>query len=53
MRAGLLSGDDIQKLTELRMIRNRQVHSSTLDRKQVEYAVGLAESLLVNIRKDV
>ena len=49
MRAGLLSGDDIQKLTELRMLRNRQVHSSTLDRKQVAYAVGLAEQLIHNL----
>ena len=46
MKSGILSSDDIQSLTELRMIRNRQVHSSTLDRKQVEYAVGLAERLL-------
>ncbi len=46
MQAGLLASEDIQKLTELRMIRNRQVHSSTLDRKQVEHAVGLAEDVL-------
>ena len=46
MQSGVLSQDDIANLTELRMIRNKQVHSSTLDRKQVEYAVDLAERLL-------
>ena len=46
MQTGVLGADDISKLTELRMIRNKQVHSSTLDRKQVEYAVDLAEQLL-------
>ena len=46
MQAGVLSVDDIQKLTELRMIRNRQVHSSTIDRQQVVYAVGLAEAVI-------
>jgi len=46
MRAGVIGVDDIQRLTELRMIRNRQVHSSTLDRKEVEHAVDLAERVL-------
>lgn len=46
MQTGVLSADDVYKLTELRMIRNKQVHSSTLDRRQVEYAVGMAEQLL-------
>ena len=49
IRAELLSMDDVQTLTELRMIRNNQVHSSAIDRKQVEYAVGLAEKLLGNL----
>lgn len=31
---------------QLREIRNQQVHSSKIDPKQVEYAVGLAERLL-------
>lgn len=44
--AGVFSEPDILNLTELRMIRNKQVHSSKLDTKQVEYAVGLAEQLL-------
>ena len=34
------------RLTELRMIRNRQVHSSDIDRKEVEHAIYLAETLL-------
>lgn len=46
MQSGVLSQDDIADLTELRKIRNTQVHSSTFDRKPVEYAVGLAERLL-------
>jgi hypothetical protein len=36
----------VHNLTELRMIRNKEVHSSTLDSKQIEYAVDLAESVL-------
>jgi hypothetical protein len=43
---GVLSQADFSDLTELRRIRNQQVHSSTLDRKQVEHAVDLAERLL-------
>lgn len=46
MAAGALTMDDINALTELRLIRNRQVHSSSLDSKQVEYAVRAAETLL-------
>lgn len=46
VRSGVLGQEDIANLTELRIIRNKQVHSSTLDRKQVEYAIGLAEHLL-------
>jgi hypothetical protein len=46
MREGLLTGDDAQRLIELRMIRNKQVHSSDIDRKEVEHAVHLAETVL-------
>lgn len=46
IKMGVLSQAEISNLTELRMIRNNQVHSSTLDRKQIEYAVDLAEQLL-------
>lgn len=49
IQSGVLSPNDITNLTELRMIRNKQVHSSTLDQKQVEYAVDLAERLLLNL----
>jgi hypothetical protein len=44
--AGVITGDDIRRLTELRMIRNAQVHSSDIDRVEVERAVHLAETLL-------
>lgn len=43
---GLFEMKFVQKLTELRMIRNKQVHSNSLDPKQVGYAVQLAEDLL-------
>ncbi|MEO7861652.1 MAG: hypothetical protein ABIU05_14680 [Nitrospirales bacterium] len=50
--SGVLEQKEIEALTELRMIRNKQVHSSSLDRKQVEYAVGLAEALLAKLKKN-
>ena len=53
IQKGVLSAHDISKLTELRTIRNKQVHSSTLDRKQVEYAVVLAEQLLSKLDGNV
>ena len=46
MRAGLLTQEDIASITELRLIRNKQVHSSTVDHLQVKYAVDLAERLV-------
>ncbi|MCU1337847.1 MAG: hypothetical protein JWO19_3428 [Bryobacterales bacterium] len=50
MRAGIITGEDVRRITELRMIRNKQVHSSEVDRKQVEYAVHLAESVLSSLK---
>jgi hypothetical protein len=50
IKSGIVSSEDLQSLIELRVIRNRQVHSSTLDRGQVEYAVGLAERLLSKLK---
>jgi hypothetical protein len=50
MQAGVILQEDIQRLTELRMIRNTQVHSSSIDMKQVEYAVHLAETLLLELK---
>lgn len=52
VQSGVLSSVDISNLTELRIIRNKQVHSSTFDPKQVEYAVNLAEKLLSKLDKD-
>ncbi len=49
MRAGIIDASVIHRLTELRMIRNRQVHSSTLDRTEVEHAVALAENVLSDL----
>ena len=49
MQAQVLNKDDIADFIELRMIRNKEVHSSTIDRKKVEYAVALAERLLSNL----
>jgi hypothetical protein len=49
--ASLLDQNDIEALIELRQIRNKQVHSSSLDRKQVEYAVELAERQLTKLKK--
>lgn len=46
IKEGILSSEDAVSLTELRMIRNKQVHSVTIDQKQIEYAIHLAESLL-------
>jgi len=50
MQAGVLAMDDIQRLTELRMIRNSQVHSSKIDQREVEHAVHLAEILLAALK---
>ena len=46
MRAGILKLEDVQLLTQLRMLRNEQVHSTSVDRKQVELAVHMAERFL-------
>jgi len=49
IKEGILTGENAALLTKLRMIRNEQVHSSTIDRKQLEYAIELAEKLLKKI----
>ncbi len=51
MLADVITGDDIRRLTELRMIRNTQVHSSDIDRADVERAVSLAENLLSKLKQ--
>jgi hypothetical protein len=51
VKAGLFDMGFVQDLTELRAIRNKEVHSSTLNRNQVEYAVGVAERLLSQLKE--
>lgn len=46
IQKGIITSEDVTMLTELRMIRNKQVHSTTIDQKQVEYAIYMAEKLL-------
>jgi hypothetical protein len=48
MQEGVLSIDDINQLTELRMIRNTQVHSTVdnIDKKRISLGVEIAEALL-------
>lgn len=41
MKAGAIRSEDFELLTQLRMIRNQQVHSTSVDRKQVELAVEM------------
>ena len=50
MKAGVLESGDISRLTELRMMRNRQVHSTTLDPKETTYAISIAEELLKKLK---
>lgn len=48
----LPSLEDINKLTELRMIRNNQVHSTAenIDKKRIELGVEIAETLINKLR---
>ncbi|MBN1932883.1 MAG: hypothetical protein JW786_14870 [Desulfobacterales bacterium] len=48
MQEDVLSMDDIKQLTELRMIRNTQVHSTgdNIDKKRILLGVEIAEDLL-------
>jgi hypothetical protein len=47
--AGAIKAEDIELFTQLRMLRNQQVHSTNVDRKQVEMAVHMAEKLLSSL----
>lgn len=47
---GLFNKQIVQDLTELRMIRNKQVHSTSIDLKQIEYAVEMAEKILGRLK---
>jgi hypothetical protein len=49
IKEGILTSEDAALLTELRMIRNKQVHSTSIDPKQIDYAIDLAEKLLHKI----
>ncbi len=46
---GLVEPSDIQLLTELRLARNRLVHSETIDKEDIKYWVEVSEKLLPKI----
>ncbi|MER2162839.1 MAG: hypothetical protein ABS921_01815 [Psychrobacter alimentarius] len=52
MRAGVLEIADINQLTELRMIRNTQVHSKAenIDRERIKLGVQIAEDLIQKLK---
>lgn len=52
VRAGILEINDIKLISELRMIRNSQVHSTAenIDKKRIELGVEIAEKLIKKIK---
>lgn len=52
MREEVLKMEDINQLTELRMIRNTQVHSTAenIDKKRIELGVEIAEALIKKLK---
>ena len=52
MRENVLKMKDINQLTELRMIRNAQVHSTAenIDKKRIELGVEIAETLIKKLK---
>jgi len=46
---GLVEPSDIQLLTELRVARNRLVHSETIDKEDIKYWLEVSEKLLPKI----
>ncbi len=52
MREGVLDMEDANQLTELRMIRNTQVHSTAenIDKKRIELGVEIAEALIRKLK---
>lgn len=52
MREGVLEIEDINQLTELRIIRNTQVHSTAenIDKKRIELGVEIAETLTKKLK---
>lgn len=52
MGRGVLDMKDINQLTELRMIRNTQVHSTAenIDKKRIELGIEIAETLIKKLK---
>jgi hypothetical protein len=52
VQAGILDMQTIQDITELRMIRNKQVHSTPdeIDRERISFGVSLAEKVMKRLR---
>jgi hypothetical protein len=48
MKVGIIDMQTIQDITELRMIRNKQVHSTSdeIDRERISFGVSLAQKIL-------
>jgi hypothetical protein len=51
-KMGILDMQVVQDITELRMIRNKQVHSTSdeLDRERISFGVSLAEQILERLK---
>jgi hypothetical protein len=47
---GLLDPNDVQLLTELRMARNRLVHSKEIDKEDIQYWLNVSEKLIPKIQ---
>ena len=45
-KAGILTADQLQRLTELRMARNKVVHSDSLDAEEIAFWVSRSQQLL-------
>lgn len=50
---GLLEPSDVQLLTELRMARNRLVHSKEIDKEDIRYWLDISENLIPKIKSVV
>jgi hypothetical protein len=49
----IINSHDIQDMIELRSIRNKVVHSITVDQKQIERAIELADKLLMKYNENI
>jgi hypothetical protein len=49
VQAGIIKREKVALLNELKVVRNKQVHSTSIDHKQVAVAVQMAEELLSSI----